>query len=115
MRSESERLEDILQAIIQIRQYADVEKHIFDQNKLIQDGIFYQLLIIGEAVRALSSDFREQHGNIPWSSIIGMRNILIHEYFVIDTETVWAVIVQDLPKFEKDIEQMLNIQGLYQP
>ncbi len=108
MRSGKERLEDVVQAIIQINRYAAVEKQFFEHDKLIQDGIFYQLLIVGEAVRALPSDLREQHDYIPWSSIIGMRNIIIHEYFAIDTEIVWEVIRQNLPELRKNIEKILQ-------
>lgn len=108
MRSEQERLEDILQAIIQIQQYAEAGKQIFEKKKLIQDGIFYQLLIIGESVRSLPSDLHKQYGYIPWSSIIGMRNILIHEYFAIDIEIVWAVVVKKLPELRDKILKILK-------
>lgn len=48
--------------------------------------------IIGEAARALSSDLKDQHPEMPWSKIIGMRNILVHDYFGIDVDVVWAVV-----------------------
>jgi uncharacterized protein with HEPN domain len=106
MRSEQERLGDIIEAITRIKQYK--AKHIFEQDKLTQDGILYQLLIIGEAVRSLPSDFREQYAYVPWTSIIGMRNILIHEYFAINIEIVWAVVVQKLPELSDNIEKILK-------
>ncbi|HAO20950.1 MAG: hypothetical protein BWK80_43495 [Desulfobacteraceae bacterium IS3] len=106
MRSEQERLDDILQAIIRIKQYT--AKHIFERDKLTQDGILYQLLIIGEAVRSLPSDFREKYAYIPWTSIIGMRNILIHEYFAINIEIVWGVVAQKLPELSDNIKKILK-------
>ncbi|WP_292408536.1 MULTISPECIES: DUF86 domain-containing protein [unclassified Methanoculleus] len=50
--------------------------------------MIYHLQIIGEAVRGISSEFRAANPDIPWSDIIGMRNVLIHHYFGIDRNAV---------------------------
>jgi uncharacterized protein with HEPN domain len=64
-------------------------------------------LILGEAVSALSDSFKEQHQAIPWSKIIGMRNILVHNYFGIDFDVVWSVVENDLPQLKRYIEEIL--------
>ena len=66
------------------------------------------LAIIGEAVRALSPDFTRRHSEVAWSKIIGMRNILVHDYFRIDIDIVWAVIENDLPVLKQQITELLN-------
>jgi uncharacterized protein with HEPN domain len=69
------------------------------------------LQIIGEAARALSSDLKHQHPEMPWSKIIGMRNILVHDYFGIDVDVVWAVVERDLPGLKLQIETILQQVG----
>jgi uncharacterized protein with HEPN domain len=64
--------------------------------------------MIGEAARSFSVSFREKHNEIPWSKIIGMRNILTHRYFGIDADVVWVVIENDLPYLKNKIAMILN-------
>ena len=66
------------------------------------------LQIIGEASRALSADIREQNPQVPWSQIIGMRNVLTHNYFEIDLDVVWLVIERELPNLKPQIESILQ-------
>jgi len=65
------------------------------------------LQIIGEAARALPQELRDRERNIPWSKIMGMRHILVHDYFAVDTDVVWDVIERDLPDLKAKIETML--------
>ena len=66
------------------------------------------LQIIGEAAYALPKELRDQRPDIPWSKIIGMRHILIHDYFVIDINIVWDAVERDLPDLKSKIEEMLR-------
>ncbi|MFH0938920.1 MAG: HepT-like ribonuclease domain-containing protein [Planctomycetota bacterium] len=54
-----------------------------------QDSVIRRLEIIGEAARRVSNEFRLVHPELPWSDMIGMRNILIHEYDDVDIHIVW--------------------------
>lgn len=112
MRSDREKLQDILGAIDRIEQYAQGGKGIFEGNDLIQSGVLYQLIVIGEAAGDLSSDLREQYPLIPWKPIIGMRNFVAHEYFRVDLEIVWAVVERELPRLKSQVEKILQE---YQP
>lgn len=108
MRSERERLLDILEAIERIEKYAEEGKDAFDSNELIQTWIVHHITIIGEACRSLSDDFQAHYANVPWADIIGMRNILVHHYFGIDTEAVWSVVVRDMPELKMNIQIILK-------
>ncbi|MFM6191089.1 DUF86 domain-containing protein [Planktothrix sp.] len=108
MRNDFEKLKDILEAITRIEKYAILGKTNFEEDELIQTWFVQNLQIMGEASRALSADFREQHPEIPWSQMIGMRNILVHNYFEVDTEIVWSVIEQNLPELKTQIERILR-------
>jgi uncharacterized protein with HEPN domain len=68
----------------------------------------HHLQILGEAAAKISDDFQECHPDIPWLKIIGMRNILVHDYFRIDTEAVWAVVKDDIPVLKQAIRAMMS-------
>lgn len=67
----------------------------------------HHLQILGEAAAKISDEFKARNPEIPWSKIIGMRNILVHDYFQIDIDIVWAVIEKDLPQLREMIENVL--------
>ena len=107
MKDDKERLRDMEEAIDRIDRYASQGEEAFRNDELIQNWVVHHLQIIGEAARALSAEFRNQHAGIPWSKIIGMRNILVHDYFGIDVEVVWRVVERDLPDLKQKIEKLL--------
>ena len=111
MRSERERLLDILEAIERIEKYAIQGKEAFEEDELIQNWMVNHITMIGEACRSLPDDFQARHAEIPWADIIGMRNILIHHYFGIDLDAVWAVIENDIPDLKVEIEVLLKQLG----
>jgi len=88
MRSECERLADILEAISRIEKYAIRGKTAFIQDELIQNWMVSQISIIGEACRFLPEEFQAHYVSVPWADIIATRNILVHHYFGIDVEAV---------------------------
>ena len=108
MRSDQERLLDILEAIQRIERRSPDDKHSLEADELIQTWVLHHLRILGEAVRALSADFRDAHPDLPWSGIIGMRNILVHHYFEIDTDAVWSVLKNDLPALKTKVQKALE-------
>jgi uncharacterized protein with HEPN domain len=81
MRDPKERLHDILEAIDHIDRYAARGQGVYEQDELIQNWCVRHLQIIGEAARALPQSMRDQATDVNWSEIVGMRNILVHDYF----------------------------------
>lgn len=108
MRSDREKLLDILEAIERIERYAVQGRSAFEQNELIQTWFTHNLQVIGEAARVLTSEIRIQHPEIPWTKIIGMRNILAHNYFEIDFDIVWIVVEQELPSLKQSIANIVR-------
>lgn len=108
MRDDKERLRDIAEAIERIEKYTAKGKQTFEKEELIQSWIVRHLQIIGEATRALSPEYRDKHPDIAWSKIIGMRNILVHDYFGIDVDVVWSAVVNDLPVLKQKVVMLLN-------
>lgn len=75
---------------------------------MLQSWFLRHLQIIGEAARALPEDVRGLAPEIPWSNIIGMRNILVHGYFDIDTGIVWDAAMRDVPAIKPAVERLLK-------
>lgn len=108
MRDDTQRLQDILEAIERIDRHAAKGRDAFVADELIQTWITHHLQIIGEAARGLSSAFREKHTDAPWQQIIGMRNVLVHGYFGIDHDVIWEVVERDLPSLKENIVFILG-------
>jgi uncharacterized protein with HEPN domain len=108
MRNDRERLLDIQEAIEDIRKYSVRGKDAFRNDELVQTWILHHLQIIGEAAARVSDEFQEQHPDVPWYKIIGMRNILVHDYFRIDINAVWSVVENDIPVLYNQIRRLLQ-------
>jgi uncharacterized protein with HEPN domain len=72
--------------------------------------MLYQFLILGEAVKRLSPEFRIQYSEVPWSSIAGMRDRLIHNYDEVNLDRVWETARIDVPNFLAMIEPLLPVE-----
>ena len=103
MKDASAYLKHISEAIAKIEKYTkDGRKH-FMEDTMIQDSVIRNLEIIGEATKNLPADLRKSSPKVPWRSITGMRNVLIHEYFGVDLDIVWKVVVQRLPVLKRHL------------
>lgn len=108
MRDDRQRLEDILEAIQRIERYsADPDEGSLQTGELIEVWAVHNIQIIGEAARALSPELRDRAPQVSWSRIIGMRHVLVHDYFSIDTGKVWSVVEDELPQLKREVEGLL--------
>lgn len=97
-RSDREFLEDIREAIRRAHMYVDgisYEQFLIDLKT--QDALIRTLEIIGEATKRLSPEIRERHSAIPWKSMAGVRDKLIHDYFGVNFDIVWQIVQDELP------------------
>jgi uncharacterized protein with HEPN domain len=108
MRSERERLFDILEAVERIEKYTARGKAAFLNDELLQNWMVNHIMIIGEACRALTDEFQARYAFVPWADIIAMRNILVHHYFGIDKEAVWSVVENDIPELRLNLQIILK-------
>lgn len=105
-------LQDILESIQQIEGYLDgVNENEFYQNSEKQDAVLRRLEIIGEAVKHISDDIRDENKEVPWRKIAGMRDIIIHEYFGVTLSMIWVVTQRDLPDLKSKIKDIINNQS----
>jgi uncharacterized protein with HEPN domain len=97
-RDDSVYLQHILEAMELIEEYlTDIDFSKFNNTRLLQDGVIRQFEIIGEATKNLSQNVRDMAPVVPWKDMAGMRDKLIHQYFGVDIEAVWATAQLDLP------------------
>jgi uncharacterized protein with HEPN domain len=112
MRDPKERLRDILEAIAAIERYLDRDKAAFEKDELLQTWFLRHLQIIGEAARSLPEEVRALAPEAPWPKIIGMRNVLVHGYFEIDTDILWDAVQRDVPALKPAMQRLLQeLQG----
>ncbi len=98
MLRDKEVILDIVEAVRKVLGYtAGVTFTEFLSNDEKQDAVLRRIMVIGEATKRLSADFRQRYPEIPWRDIAGMRDIIAHEYNRIDVERVWDVVQNDLP------------------
>lgn len=103
------RLQHIFEAIKEIENYISNSSYQdFQSNSMMQFATVKQLEIIGEASNLLTEHFKKLYKEIEWREIVGLRNILIHEYFGIDTKIVWDILQIDLSKLKVQVEDILK-------
>ncbi len=108
MKDDLGRLGDILEAIDKIQQRSGGGRAAFEAEELLQVWAVHHLQIMGEAASRLSPELTAGHLEVPWSKIIGMRNILVHDYFGIDIEVVWNAVAGDLPLLKSNVENIIK-------
>jgi len=98
----------IQDSLDRIAEYTADGRDVFLADGKTQDAVIRNIEIIGEAVKNLSSAHKDSHPSIPWRRIAGMRDLLIHHYFGVKLETVWAVVESELPDFRAAVARMLE-------
>lgn len=108
MKKDEKRLQDILDAIDAIAEYAVSSYEEFLADVKTQDAILYNLIIIGEAANQVTDDFQDQYHLVPWASMIGTRNIIVHGYDQVKLQIVWDIMQRDLKALKKEILRALG-------
>ena len=104
------RLLDILDAIERIFAYVKgMSYKDFLADHKTQDAVVRNIEIIGEAARNIPKPFRTENSQVPWDEIIGMRNVIVHQYFGILVDVIWDIIKNELPKLKKHVESFIKV------
>jgi uncharacterized protein with HEPN domain len=105
-------LDDILGACERVRAYVEgVEYSAFVSDPMRLDATVRNLTIIGEASQRIPADMKASMSEAPWREIAGMRNLLVHAYFGIDTEIVWSAATEKVAPLESIVRRFLNTRS----
>jgi uncharacterized protein with HEPN domain len=96
MRTDRLRLLDAIEQIELISTFSARGREAFFNDLIVQSAVLHRLALLGEACRGVSPELREAHQEIPWAQVIAFRNVIIHEYFGIDLELVWAIAAEHI-------------------
>ena len=89
---------DMLTAAQKVRGYvAGLDEAQFLASSRDQDAVLRQLTVLGEAAKRVSQEFRADHPEIPWRQIAGLRDVVVHDYLLVDLEEVWRITQEDVP------------------
>jgi uncharacterized protein with HEPN domain len=80
------------------------DKAAFMADAKTQAAVLHELLVLGEAAKRLSTGFRDEHSDVPWKAITGMRDRLLHGYDDVDLDLVWKTVDEDLPALVARLE-----------
>ncbi|GAB3692574.1 DUF86 domain-containing protein [Spirosoma flavus] len=107
--SEQVRVQHMLNAVTEIQEFVEntvYEDYILDRK--LQLALTRLIEIIGEASNHVSEDTKSRFTDIEWRVLTGIRNVIVHEYFGIDYDIIWAVIQQDMPLLRAKLEHLLE-------
>ena len=104
----------ILDALIFAKQILEfttgMNQESFAANLKTQYAVLYQITVLGEALRRISSEFQQQHPEIPYREVIGMRNKLVHDYDDVNIPLVWQVIETSIPDLIVVLERIVPLE-----
>jgi len=102
-------IEDMILACEHISEYTtSFNFESFKISSLVVDAVIRNFEIIGEAAKHIPPHIKTKYPNIPWKKMIGMRNLISHEYFGVDYEMIWEIIKKQLPANKEDLILILN-------
>lgn len=108
-KNDSVRIRHILDAAREAISFSDNRSRTdLDTDRKLNLSLVRLLEIIGEAARGISEEFRQNHPDLQWKKMVGMRDRLIHGYFDVNLDVVWETITEDLPCLVAQLEKMVG-------
>ncbi len=110
-RNTSLYIKDILEHMDRAQKYTTGhDLRSFSSDDMVCDAVIRCIEVIGEATKNIPTDIRDKYQSIPWRDMAGMRDKVIHGYYLVDLEMVWLVVTEDIPmlmpKIKKTIEDI---------
>lgn len=109
--NDAARLELMKEAIANIEEFLAgvATSRDFVNNKILCHAVVYNLQCIGENVYRLSEEFVCTHPDVDWKSIEGLRHVLVHDYYNVNLELVWEILMKDLPELKTYLSQTPSV------
>jgi uncharacterized protein with HEPN domain len=107
VRSDLDRLSDILESATKIQSRVARGRQRFDADEDVQLAVVHLIEILGEACAGVSADTRRSYPRVPWRAAADMRNRVIHGYFDIDLDVVWGAAINEVPALASEVAKVL--------
>lgn len=102
-------LEDIIESSERIQKYTKgMTYEKFASDNLVGDAVVRNLEIIGEAAKNIPPEIKKKHSEIEWRKVAGVRDIIAHEYFGVNTMIIWDIVKNKVPEVNKSIKKILR-------
>lgn len=95
------------ECIQRVEKYASGDRDKFLKSEMIQDAIIRRLQVMAESSQRVSEERKLKHPDVDWFRIAGFRNVLVHDYLGLDLDTVWNILINDLPDLKRSLKKML--------
>jgi uncharacterized protein with HEPN domain len=100
-------LAHILECTQKIERFTEEGRSRFFQDALVQNAVLWNCEVIGEAAKRLDAAYRTAYPQIPWHTLAGLQDVLIHQNASVELERVWAIVEGELPSLRSAIAAML--------
>ncbi|MGK7959385.1 HepT-like ribonuclease domain-containing protein [Crocosphaera sp.] len=102
-------LQDICDCIDKIKSYTEgINYQELVQDPKTLDAVIHNLLIIGEATKQIPDSLRQKYPKVPWRQVAGLRDVIVHTYFKVNTRIIWDIINVELDPLYQTIVLILN-------
>ena len=109
MRTDELWLRDIRDAALAIDRFlVDTRAEDFAESDLLQTAVVGKLAVIGEAAKRISEELRTSYPSVPWREAIGLRNIIVHAYFSIESELIWSTVQTHVLPLKEQVVSILE-------
>ena len=103
MKDDAVYLRHIQECIARIEQYTEAGRTAFLASTLVQDAVIRNLQTLGQSAVKLSDALKSVHPEVDWKSIVGLRNVLVHDYLGINVARIWEIVERDLPDLKTKV------------
>lgn len=108
-RQDTDYLGDICEAMDRIVEYtAGLTRDQFMRDTKTQDAVVRNLEVVGEATKALPTDWRNRYPGIPWKGLAGVRDKMIHHYFGLNYDIIWTIVSEEIPTLLPQVREILT-------
>ena len=107
MKSQRAYVEHVIECIRRVQEDSARGREAVFASRTLQDAILRNLQILCESTQRVDERYKREHPDIPWQSIAGMRNVLVHDYFDVDFGTAWKIVERDLPPLDQAMRLIL--------